>query len=70
MKFIIAAILIAAILLIIGYFNRKKIYREINVLEKRKVEIMNRPVTDELAKVKRLNMTGQTEELFYRWRQT
>ncbi|HEY9577826.1 MAG TPA: septation ring formation regulator EzrA [Pseudobacillus sp.] len=70
MKFIIAAILIAAILLIIGYFNRKKIYREINVLEKRKVEIMNRPVTDELAKVKRLNMTGQTEELFDRWRQT
>ncbi|RJS60024.1 septation ring formation regulator EzrA [Bacillus sp. PK3_68] len=70
MKFIIAAILIAAILVIIAYFNRKKIYKEINMLEKRKTEIMNRPVTDELAKVKRLNMTGQTEELFDRWRQT
>lgn len=70
MKFIIAAILIAAILLTIAYFNRKRIYKEIDVLEKRKVEIMNLPVTDELAKVKRLNMTGETEELFDRWRQT
>lgn len=70
MKFIIAAILIAAILVIIAYFNRKKIYKEISMLEKRKTEIMNRPVIEELTKVKRLNMTGQTEELFDRWRQT
>lgn len=70
MKFIFAAIFIAAILLVIAYFNRRKLYKDIDELEKRKVEIMNRPVTDELAKVKRLNMTGQTEELFDRWRQT
>ncbi|MFK2824684.1 septation ring formation regulator EzrA [Bacillus sp. B190/17] len=70
MKFIIAVVLMAAILLIIAYFNRKKIYKEIDALEKRKIEIMHRPVTDELSKVKRLNMTGQTEELFERWRQT
>ncbi|KAB7705893.1 septation ring formation regulator EzrA [Bacillus aerolatus] len=70
MKFVIGAIIIAAILLIIAYLNRKKIYKEIDVLEKKKVELMHRPVTDELAKVKRLNMTGQTEELFDRWRQT
>ncbi|WP_100331856.1 septation ring formation regulator EzrA [Bacillus xiapuensis] len=68
MKYVIGAILLVAILLIIAYINRKKIYREIDELDKKKVELMHRPVTDELTKVKRLNMTGQTEEMFDRWR--
>lgn len=47
---------------------RKKIYKEVDRLEAWKIDIMNRPVTDEMAMVKSLNMVGQTEELFEKWR--
>lgn len=37
-------------------------------LETWKIDLMGRPVPEEMSKVKQLNMTGQTEELFERWR--
>jgi septation ring formation regulator len=54
--------------MIYNYMYRKKLYQEIDRLESWKITIMNRPITDELSKIKQLNMNGQTEELFERWR--
>ncbi len=47
---------------------KKKYYKETDRLEAWKMDITNRPVLDEMQKVKRLNMNGETEERFDRWR--
>ncbi|MBT2684002.1 septation ring formation regulator EzrA [Bacillus sp. ISL-37] len=69
MEYIIGGIAILIILFLIGYFMKRKYYSEVDRYESWKIDIMNRPVLDEMSKVKQLNMTGQTEELFERWRQ-
>jgi septation ring formation regulator len=68
MEYIIGTIVLILALIIIGYISKKKSYKEIDRLEQWKIDIMNRPVLDEMSKVKQLNMTGQTEVLFERWR--
>lgn len=68
MEYIIGGIVIVIVLFLTGYIFKKKYYREVDRLETWKMDIVNRPVLDEMSKVKQLNMTGQTEELFERWR--
>jgi septation ring formation regulator len=69
MQYVIAGIILILIVFLIGFFSRKKYYAEIDRYEAWKIDIMNKPVSDELSRVKQLNMTGQTEELFDGWRQ-
>ncbi|BCB05264.1 septation ring formation regulator EzrA [Bacillus sp. KH172YL63] len=69
MQYVIAGIILILIVFLIGFISRKKYYTEIDRYEAWKIDIMNKPVSDELSKVKQLNMTGQTEELFEGWRQ-
>lgn len=68
MEYVIGIITVLLVFFVTGYILRKKYYKEIDRLESWKIEILNRPVLDEMSKVKQLNMTGQTEELFDRWR--
>ncbi|MDZ5472530.1 septation ring formation regulator EzrA [Bacillus sp. 31A1R] len=68
MKYIIGGLVLLLCLYIIGYLMKKRYYKEIDRLEAWKIEIMDRPILDEMSKVKQLNMTGQTEELFEKWR--
>ncbi|MGG0719801.1 septation ring formation regulator EzrA [Robertmurraya massiliosenegalensis] len=68
MEYIIGALVLILILYITGYIFKKRFYKEIDRLEAWKIDIMNRPVLEEMSKVKKLNMTGQTEELFEKWR--
>lgn len=69
-ELVISAIIFIIIIFIIGYTIRKKYYKEIDQLEAKKMETMNQPVVEKLAKVKQLNMTGKTEEMFEEWRKT
>ncbi|MBD1380136.1 septation ring formation regulator EzrA [Metabacillus arenae] len=68
MEFVFLLIMAALILFGLGYFLRKNIYKKIDELEAHKIELMNRSIVEEMSKVKDLKMTGQTEELFERWR--
>lgn len=68
MEFILGGIILIIVLIVTGYFYKKKHFKEIDRLEAWKMEISNRPVQEELSKVKQLNMTGETEEMFERWR--
>ncbi|WP_339193215.1 septation ring formation regulator EzrA [Aeribacillus sp. FSL W8-0870] len=68
MEVVIVLILLIFLLFGIGYGFRKNIYKEVDRLEAWKIDIMNQSITDELSKVKELIMSGETEELFERWR--
>lgn len=47
---------------------RKKHTTIIERLENEKLQIQNNPINEEISKVKALNMNGETEEMFERWR--
>lgn len=68
MEYIIGILALVVIFISVSFVRRKNIYKEVDRLENWKVSIMNKPVSEELSKVKDLNMTGQTEELFENWR--
>ena len=69
MEYILGIIVLILIFIIWGYFFKKKYFKEIDRLEAWKMDIMHRPVLEELSKVKQLNMTGETEEMFENWRE-
>ncbi|TMW71738.1 septation ring formation regulator EzrA [Alteribacter natronophilus] len=56
------------IVIVTGAVMRKRFYKEVDRLEQWKMEIMNEPVTDEIAKIKGLTMSGETEQRFENWR--
>ncbi|MED4224142.1 septation ring formation regulator EzrA [Neobacillus cucumis] len=68
MKYIIGFIILILALFVWGYLIKRKYFKEIDRLEAWKIDLLNRPILEEMLKVKQLNMTGQTEELFERWR--
>lgn len=67
-KYIIIVVVVLLALLMAGLVVRRKHNAEIGRLDKEKLQIQHYPIFEELAKVKALNMNGQTEELFENWR--
>ncbi|NYF25189.1 septation ring formation regulator EzrA [Sporosarcina sp. JAI121] len=68
MKIFIIAIVALIILTTIAFLFRRKHIQEIGRLEQGKLQIQHKPILEEMTKVKQLNMTGETEEKFERWR--
>ena len=64
----IIAIIVLIILTTIAFLFRRKHIQEIGRLEQEKLQIQHKPILEEMTKVKQLNMTGETEEKFERWR--
>ena len=63
---IVVVVLLAA--LIAGMFMRRKHHSVVTRLESDKMQIQHYPIFEELTKLKSLNMNGQTEEMFEKWR--
>ena len=68
LEYIIIGIVVLLAILLVLIFIRRKHSTEIARLDKEKMQIQHYPLYEELAKIKALNMNGQTEELFETWR--
>lgn len=68
MAYIIGAILVIITLIIVGLIMRKRIYDEVDRQENWKMDIMDRNIASELSKIKRLNLSGETQERFESWK--
>ena len=66
--YLIIPIIAFIILIIIAFIYRRKHIRQIAKLEEKKLQIQHEPIFEEMTKIKQLNMTGETEEKFERWR--
>ena len=67
-NYIIIGIVVLLAVFIAGIVVRRKHSTEITRLDQEKMQIQHYPLYEELAKIKALNMNGQTEELFETWR--
>src|SRR5690625_2321600 len=67
--YIIGIILLIITLLIIGLILRKRVYDAVDRQEMWKMDIMNRNTAAELARIKGLNLSGETQEKFESWKE-
>lgn len=69
MAYIIGIILVIIVLLIIGLIYRKRIYDMVDQVETEKVSITERDVAAELGRIKALNLSGETQKSFEKWKE-
>jgi len=69
MAYIIGAILIIIALIITGLILRKRIYDMVDRFEAWKMDIMGRNIAAELARIKKLNLSGETQAKFESWKE-
>src|SRR5690625_3343270 len=69
MAYIIGAILIIIALIITGLILRKRIYDVVDRCEAWKMDIMGRNIAAELSRIKKLNLSGETQAKFESWKE-
>lgn len=69
MEYFIGIILVIITLFIIILILRKRVYDHVDRLELWKMDVMNRNTAAELARVKGLNLTGETQVQFESWKE-
>lgn len=68
MEFVIPILLVIVVAIAVILIFRRKHNAIISDLDQQKLQIQHKPILEEMTKVKQLNMNGQTEEMFERWR--
>lgn len=66
---VIAIVVVAAILYGISFFMRRKNQEKLNSLEKRKENLFDLPVIEEVDEVKKMHLVGQSQNTFREWNQ-
>src|SRR5690625_559674 len=69
MAIAIGILLVIVTLIIVGLIFRKRIYEQVDQYETWKLDIMNRNVAGQLAKIKSLNLSGEAQEKFDSWKE-
>ncbi|GAE30082.1 septation ring formation regulator EzrA [Halalkalibacter hemicellulosilyticus] len=68
MNLIYLALIILVLLFVGSSYMKKRVYKRVDKLESWKNDILHRSIPDEIGKVKKLTMAGETEEKFETWR--
>ncbi|HLQ70899.1 MAG TPA: septation ring formation regulator EzrA, partial [Bacillota bacterium] len=66
--YIIGIILLIIVIIIAGLILRKRVYDTVDRLESWKMDITNRNTASQIGRIKRLNLTGETQKQFENWK--
>ncbi|SHF79435.1 septation ring formation regulator EzrA [Ornithinibacillus halophilus] len=69
MEYFIGILLAIIVIIIVGLILRKRVYDEVDRQEGWKMDIMNRNITSQLSRIKKLNLSGETQEKFESWKE-
>lgn len=69
MAYFIGAILLILTLITVGLIFRKRVYDAVDRYESWKMDIINRNTASELARIKQLNLSGETKKKFESWKE-
>ena len=66
---VIAIIIVAAVIYGLGFLMRRKNQERLKLVEKRKEELFDLPIVEEIDEVKKMHLVGQSQNTFREWNQ-